>query len=170
MSSNAEQPCTSLQLDFIGRHYASGLPLEEQPLDQLARFDRAGPAGIWHDWLYRQAAADTPRLGSAGLLLEPAAINLLRHFNNPSAWAVPLTGTVNGAHGPDGRCSAFVGAADATVAEERIALPADASVYTLSLYLKPLEAGRGRINLPGCGLPPHAVNAPENAWYRLCGG
>jgi aryl-phospho-beta-D-glucosidase BglC (GH1 family) len=176
MSSNAEQPpahamqALSLQLDFVARRYCSGHPLEEQPLDQLARFSRASLAGIWQDWLYRQVTADTPRLGSGGLLLEPAATNLVRHYNNPAAWAVPLTGAVNGAHGPDGRCSAFVTASDGTVAEERIALPADTAEYSLSLYLKPLQGGQGRVHLPGCGLPPQAANAHEDAWYDFASG
>lgn len=162
---------TTLRLDFVADHYSVGSPLQAQPLGAIADFSRASPAGQWHAGRYRQLPRDTPRLSCEGLHVEHGRCNLLRHASNPGAWSTArLSGSTNAAEGPDGSRTAFVSALDQGLGQQNVDIPADTAIYTLSLYVRPLVLGQGRVLLPECGLYPHNANAPDEAWYDFASG
>jgi hypothetical protein len=157
---------TTLSMDFIEQRYAVGEPLLEIAFDELASFSRSSPAGHWIDGIYQAVPEHQPRWSRQGLLIESGGNNLLEKWNNPGAWGNgSLSGTLNAAHGVDGRCSAFVSALDDRIGQENVTVPADRATYTLSVYVRPLRANSGRVYLPECGLYPRAANAAEEAWF-----
>ncbi|WP_213881898.1 glycoside hydrolase family 5 protein [Pseudomonas sp. dw_358] len=159
-------PITSLDLDFVAKRYSIGVPLVDLPLERLATFSRPSVAGYWRAWNYATAAANQPRIEDSGLILEGARSNLLRPLEMPQAWLYPPRGTVNGAPGMNsGQMTGFVSARDNQVAQQNLDIPRDRSVYSLSLWVKAKEAGKGRVYLPETGVYPHPSNGHDEAWY-----